>query len=153
MFKHILLPTDGSELSRKTIRRAVSFAQEAGARITAFHVKPEYPISFVGEGALVDPFTPESFAELTEQQAREYLGEIEQLCQEAGVACSSLSETSDQPYQAIIAAAEKSGCDLIFMASHGRRGLSSLLLGSETQKVLTHCNIPVLVYRQSATSD
>lgn len=147
MFKHILVPTDGSELSRETAQRAVSFAKEAGARITIFYAKPEYPIAYFGEGALIDPTTPEKFAELADQQASEYLGEVAQWCAEAGVTCDSTSSTSDVPYEAIIDAAEKSGCDLIFMASHGRRGISGLLLGSETNKVLTHSRIPVLVYR------
>jgi len=147
MFKHILVPTDGSDLSQETVRRAVSFAKDAGARITAFFAKPEYPVTYYGEGALIDPTTPEKFAELAEQQAQQTLGFVENLCQEAGVECTKLSLTSDIPYEAIINAATQSGCDLIFMASHGRRGFSSLLLGSETNKVLTHSKIPVLVYR------
>ncbi len=147
MFKHILVPTDGSELSRATARRAVSFAKEAGARITVFYAKPEYPIAYFGEGALIDPTTPEKFTEMAEQQAREFLQEVADWCQEAGVTCEAVSATSDVPYEAIIEAAEKSGCDLIFMASHGRRGITGLLLGSETNKVLTHSKVPVLVYR------
>jgi nucleotide-binding universal stress UspA family protein len=147
MFKHIFVPTDGSELSRATVSRAVTFAKEAGARVTAFFAKPEYPIAYFGEGALIDPTTPEKFAELADQQASEYLGEVQRLCAEAGVECSTISATSDVPYEAIIEAAEKAECDLIFMASHGRRGFSGFLLGSETNKVLTHSRIPVLVYR------
>lgn len=147
MFKHILVPTDGSELSQETSRRAVSFAKEAGARITAFFAKPEYPVTYYGEGALIDPTTPEKFAELAEQQAQQNLSFVEKLCQEAGVECSKLALTSDIPYEAIIDAATQSDCDLIFMASHGRRGFSGFLLGSETNKVLTHSKIPVLVYR------
>ena len=147
MFKHILVPTDGSELSREAVRRAVAFAKEAGARVTAFYAKPEYPVTYYGEGALIDPTTPEKFAELAEQQARQVLDFVVQACDVAGVACTTLSLTSDVPYEAIIQAAEQSGCDLIFMASHGRRGFSGLLLGSETNKVLTHSKVPVLVYR------
>jgi len=147
MFKHILVPTDGSELSQATARRAIEFARETGARITLFFAKPEYPIAYFGEGALIDPTTPEKFAELADQQATEYLGEVRKLCDEAGVECGAVSVTSDVPYEAIIEAADKAGCDLIFMASHGRRGISGLLLGSETNKVLTHSKIPVLVYR------
>ncbi len=147
MFKHILVPTEGSPLSQETARRAVSFAKEAGARITAFYAKPEYPVTYYGEGALIDPTTPEQFAELASQQAEENLGFVEKLCIEAGVPCTKLTLTSDIPYEAIIEAATQSGCDLIFMSSHGRRGLTSLLLGSETNKVLTHSKIPVLVYR------
>lgn len=147
MFKHILIPTDGSELSRATARRAVSFAKDAGARVTVFFAKPEYPIAYFGEGALIDPTTPEKFAEIAEQQAKEYLSEVQQQCVEAGVDCNTTSSTSDIPYEAIIEAADKCGCDLIFMASHGRRGISGFLLGSETNKVLTHSKVPVLVYR------
>lgn len=147
MFKHILVPTDGSELSQSTAKRAVSFAKEAGARITFFFAKPEYPIAYFGEGALIDPTTPEKFAELADQQASQYLGDVMAMCAEAGVDCTTTSATNDVPHEAIIEAAEKSGCDLIFMASHGRRGISGFLLGSETNKVLTHTKIPVLVYR------
>lgn len=147
MFKHILVPTDGSELSQATAKRAVSFAKEAGARITVFFAKPEYPIAYFGEGALIDPTTPEKFAELADAQAKQYLGEVQTMCADAGVECVIAEVTSDVPYEAIVDAAEKSGCDLIFMASHGRRGFSGFLLGSETNKVLTHSKIPVLVYR------
>lgn len=147
MFKHILVPTDGSQLSQDTARRAVSFAKEAGAKVTAFFAKPEYPVAYFGEGALIDPTTPEKFAELADQQAAEYLGAIRKMCEEAGVECDTVAATSDVPFEAIIEAADKSGCDLIFMASHGRRGISGFLLGSETNKVLTHSKVPVLVYR------
>lgn len=149
MFKHILVPTDGSELSQKTAARAVTFAREAGAKVTAFYAKPEYPVTYYGEGALIDPTTPEKFAELMDKQASEYLGKVVRLCEESGVVCATVTATSDVPYEAIIEAAEAAGCDLIFMASHGRRGISALLLGSETHKVLTHTSIPVLVYRES----
>jgi nucleotide-binding universal stress UspA family protein len=147
MFKHILVPADASPLSQDTARRAVTFAQEIGARVTAFYAKPEYPVTYYGEGALIDPTTPEQFAELAEQQSRENLAFVEKLCQDANVHCTKLSLTSDVPYEAIIEAATQSDCDLIFMSSHGRRGLTSLLLGSETNKVLAHTKIPVLVYR------
>jgi nucleotide-binding universal stress UspA family protein len=147
MFKHILVPTDGSTLSQDTARRAVEFAHDIGARITAFFAKPEYPVTYFGEGALIDPTTPEKFSEMAEHQAKEVLSFVTAECARLEVPCATTSATSDVPYEAIIEAAEKSGCDLIFMASHGRRGISGLLLGSETNKVLTHSKIPVLVYR------
>ena len=147
MFKHILVPTDGSQHSEETVQRAISFAKETGAKLTAFYAKPEYPVTYYGEGALIDTTSPELFAQLAEQQAQEILGSVEKLCLEAGVAVNKMTLTSDVVYEAIIEAATTSGCDLIFMASHGRRGLKSLLLGSETNKVLTHSKIPVLVYR------
>ena len=147
MFKHILIPTDGSELSRVTAQRGVSFAKEIGAKVTVFFAKPEYPIAYFGEGALIDPTTPEKFSELADQQASEYLSEVEAQCAAAGVDCATATAASDIPYEAIIEAAERSGCDLIFMASHGHKGVGALLLGSETHKVLTHTKIPVLIYR------
>jgi nucleotide-binding universal stress UspA family protein len=147
MFKHILVPSDGSALSSDTVKKAVDFARETGARITFFYAKPDYPVAFYGEGALIDPTTPEKFAEMAERQAQEILAAAQKLAAAAGVACGTSSATSDVPYEAIINAAADAGCDLIFMASHGRRGLSGLLLGSETQKVLTHSKIPVLIYR------
>lgn len=147
MFKHILVPTDGSQLSGETVKRAIGFAGEAGARITFFYAKPSYPVAFYGEGAFIDPTTPEKFTEMADQQAAAILDACTKLAQESGVACATQATVSDIPFEAIIEAATASGCDLIFMASHGRRGLGGLLLGSETQKVLTHSKIPVLVYR------
>ena len=147
MFKHILVPTDGSALSTDTIKRAITFAKEAGARITFFYAKPDYPVAFYGEGALIDPSTPEKLAQMADKQAQEILGAAAELASAAGVGNASVSAVSDIPYEAIIEAAGTAGCDLIFMASHGRRGISGLLLGSETQKVLTHSKTPVLVYR------
>ena len=147
MFKHILVPTDGSQLSSETVKRAIAFAKETGAKVTFFFAKPDYPVAFYGEGALIDPTTPDKFAEMAEQQAKEILAAHEAAAKAEGVISAAISSVSDIPYEAIIAAAEESGADLIFMASHGRRGISGLLLGSETQKVLTHSKIPVLVYR------
>lgn len=147
MFKHIFVPTDGSQLSQETVKRAISFASEAGARITFFYAKPEYPVAFYGEGALIDPTTPEKFAKMAEQQAAEILAACVKQAATASVQSAVATKTSDIPYEAIITAADAAGCDLIFMASHGRRGFGGLLLGSETQKVLTHSRIPVLVYR------
>ncbi len=147
MFKHILVPTDGSQLSSDTAKRAIAFAKETRAKVTFFFAKPDYPVAFYGEGALIDPTTPDKFADMAEKQAKEILAGHEAMAKAEGVECSSTTAVSDIPYEAIIAAAVQSGADLIFMASHGRRGISGLLLGSETQKVLTHSTIPVLVYR------
>lgn len=151
MFKHLLVPTDGSPLSKLTVARALSFAGETGAKITFFFAKPDFPIALYGEGALVDPTTPEQFAKLAEQQAREILDTCIAQAETAGVSCASLSHTGGSVHAAIVAAANEAGADLIFMASHGRKGLSSLLLGSETYRVLAHSTIPVLVFRQPAT--
>ena len=147
MFKHLLVPTDGSALSQETVLSAVQFASETGARITFLYVRPDYPVSYFGEGALVDPTTPESFADMTEKVADEILERSAAAAQARNVPSAGRSLVNDLPYEGIIETATAEGCDLIFMASHGRRGLVGLLLGSETQKVLTHSTIPVLVYR------
>ena len=147
MFKKILVPTDGSELSDSTVARAISFAQDAGANITFFYAQPDFPMPIYGEGALIDPTTPEQFSRAAEAEAEVILARARANAEAAGVASNSDTLVSEVPYEAIIEAAERNRCDLIFMASHGRRGLSGLLLGSETQKVLTHSKIPVLVYR------
>jgi nucleotide-binding universal stress UspA family protein len=147
MFSHILVPTDGSPFSQDAVRRAVSFAKETGARITAFYAKPTPPVPYYGEGIGYNFQMPSEYSELAEKQAQEILGFAEKLCLDAGVSCTKLASTSDVPHDAIIEAAKQSGCDLIFMASHGRRGLSALLLGSETNKVLAHSTVPVLVFR------
>ena len=147
MFKHILVPTDGSELSDSTVARAVSFARETGARITFFYSQPDFPMPIYGEGALIDPTTPEQFAKSAASEAEAILSKARGAAEASGVAADSDTAVNEVPYEAIIDASDRHGCDLIFMASHGRRGIAGLLLGSETQKVLTHSTTPVLVYR------
>lgn len=147
MFKHLLVPTDGSELSQATVKRAVSFAKEAGARVTFFYAQPDFPMPIYGEGALIDPTTPEQFAKSAKEEAERILETAKKVADDVGVTADSDTVVNEVPYEAVIDAADRHGCDLIFMASHGRRGISALLLGSETQKVLTHSKIPVLIYR------
>ena len=147
MFKHILVPTDGSEMSINTVKRAITFAGEINARLTFYFAKPDYPVALYGEGALLDPTTPERFAEMADHQADQILSAAKSLADAAGVSCAVMSTVNNVPYRGIIEAAAGSACDLIFMASHGRRGFTSLLLGSETNRVLTHTTVPVLVYR------
>ncbi len=147
MFKNILVPTDGSELSESTVARAISFAKDAGAKVVFFYAQPDFPMPIYGEGALIDPTTPEQFSRAAQAEAERILSKAKESAAAAEVVSSSDTVVSEVPYEAIIESAERNGCDLIFMASHGRRGLSGFLLGSETQKVLTHSKIPVLVYR------
>ncbi|MCX9157038.1 universal stress protein [Niveibacterium sp. 24ML] len=147
MFKHILVPTDGSDLSSSTVARAIEFAKEAGARITFFFAQQEYPIPLYGEGALLIPIAPDQFVEATKRESERILAEARQAAESAGVTADCDTTVSDLPYEAIIEAAKRHQCDLIFMASHGRKGVAGFLLGSETQKVLTHTTVPVLVYR------
>jgi nucleotide-binding universal stress UspA family protein len=145
MFKHILLPTDGSPLSQTTVQKGLHFAKEINAKVTALCVVPEAYYA-IYEAEIPGSFQDKALAECN-AQAKMQLTEVEKAAGQAGVSCDIVLETSDQPYEAIIRVAEKKGCDLIMMASHGRRGVGALLLGSETQKVLTHSKIPVLVYR------
>ena len=148
MFKHILVPTDGSRFSQETVKRAISFAKEAGARITFFSAEHKFsPLYFGGVSAISDASAAQIFHNAVDSVAHAILDEAVKLAQEAGVECDMLVLTSNVPYEAIIEAANRCACDLIFMASHGHKGITSLLLGGETQKVLTHCTIPVLVYR------
>ncbi len=147
MFKHILVPTDGSTLSLRAAKNAVRFAKAHGARITAFYAAPEYHANVAGDYMPANFVPLAVFEKQVEKTAAKYLGQIEKLAQVGKVACSTLYLSSDSPFQAIIKAAKSRKCDLIFMASHGRSGISGLLLGSETNKVLTHCKLPVLVYR------
>jgi nucleotide-binding universal stress UspA family protein len=147
MYKHILIPTDGSELSRKAIDAALEFAREQHAKVTAFTAVPEYQIPSEVELMAKRAVSLERYEQQAMQMAHETLEPVEQNARAAGVDCDVDYSLSDQPYQAIIRAAEKHGCDLIFMASHGRRGISALIHGSQTQGVLTHSTIPTLVYR------
>lgn len=147
MFKHLLVPTDGSALSDSTVARAVSFAKEAGARVTFFYAQPDFPMPIYGEGALIDPTTPEQFAQAAAEEAAAILVKAKAAADNAGVVADTDTLINEVPYEAIIDAANRHACDLIFMASHGRRGIAGLLLGSEATKVLTHSKIPVLIYR------
>lgn len=148
MFRNILVPTDGSEQSQAAVRTAVDLAKVHGARLTGVHVIPDYHLLIAYEGAF-DPITEERIEEEAKSRAAGYLAQIEQAAAAAGVACRTVCETSDHPYDAILRTAESAGCDLIVMTSHGRKGLAAVLLGSETRKVLTHARIPVLVVRGS----
>jgi len=145
MFKHIMIPTDGSDLSRKAVLYGVQLAKESGARVTALTLSPPYNPA-TADGVLILGGQEEYEAE-ARRFAERSLEQVKMAAEAAGVPCETIREIHDQPYRAIIDAALANGCDLIVMASHGRRGVSALLLGSETIKVLTHSTIPVLVYR------
>lgn len=147
MFKHILVPTDGSPLSQEAVRSAVAFAKANGARITAIHAVKWFRPTHHVESTQITQAMQSKLDEMTARESQKNLEFVDTLCREAGVECVTLSKNRDEPYNAIIEAASEQGCDLIFMASHGRSGVMGLLLGSETSKVLTHTKIPVLVYR------
>jgi nucleotide-binding universal stress UspA family protein len=145
MFKHILVPTDGSELSEAAIQKGIQFAKSINAEVTGFHVIVPFRVFSLRMGTLED--TKEQYERQSEVQAEQFLGVIKKSAEKASVSCDTNYVTSSHPYEMIIKAAEQKGCDLIMMASHGRRGLQGLLIGSETHKVLTHTKIPVLVFR------
>ena len=145
MYKHILLATDGSPLSEIAIDHGIKLAKSIDARVTGLHVIE--PFHFMSGGAEMMSDTKEQYEKDSLILAQRYLDRISAAAQQAGVICDCVSERSGHPFEAIIAAAEKRNCDLIVMASHGRRGIRGLLLGSETLKVLTHTKIPVLVLR------
>ena len=149
MYQHILVPTDGSPLSDKAVDAALKLAKLAGARITVFHAVEPYPLqgAYAAEASGVPELQPEAFAERSEEFAKRVLDAVSRSAAAAKVDCTTAYATSRSVYQAIIDKARVENCDLIVMASHGRRGLEGFLLGSETQKVLTHSTIPVLVYR------
>jgi nucleotide-binding universal stress UspA family protein len=147
MYKHILIPTDGSALSRKAIANAVKLAKSVGAKVTGFFASPPATPLVYKDFLPVNYMTPGEHARIIEKNAAKYLSVIEQAAKRAGVRCKCIHVTSDFPADAILAVAKKQKCDLIFMASHGRRGIAGVLLGSETQKVLVDSKIPVLISR------
>ena len=145
MFKHVLLPTDGSKLSENAIRMGVQLAKTINAKVTGFHVIPEFHVFTYKTEMLED--TKREFARDSNAYAAQYLSVIETAAKAAGVPYEVVSAVNDHPYEAIVGAAKERACDLIVMASHGRNGVQAVLLGSETQKVLTHSHVPVLVCR------
>jgi nucleotide-binding universal stress UspA family protein len=145
MYKRILLPTDGSEASRRAILAGVDFAKDLGAEVVGLTVTPEFHTLTADTEMLED--TPEQYATDSRKRGERILSEVLAAARDAGVPCTCELAVSKSPYEAIIETARQKGCDLIIMASHGRRGVKALLLGSETQKVLVHSAIPVLVHR------
>lgn len=145
MFRHLLVPTDGSPLSDKAVQGAINFAREVGARITTLSVAEPFPYSALSESA----FLPDQlrYEKQMQEHARQFVDSAAALASEAGVPCDTRVALSFSPYEEIIRNAEELGCDVIFMASHGRKGINRLFVGSETQKVLAHTTLPVMVFR------
>lgn len=145
LFRKILVPTDGSPLSDKAVEAAIAFARDQGAQLVGLSVAEPYPFSPMSESAFLDE--RDAYEARSRELAQERVGRIAAAAKSAGVQCETTVAQSFAPYDEIIKAAEGQGCDLIFMASHGRKGISRLFIGSETQKVLAHSTIPVMVYR------
>lgn len=147
MYRHLLVTTDHSRLSRKAEKAAIGLAAATGAKLTVLHVVPDYPMSYF-EGAVT--ITPEEVARIEgvwTARGQKAVDAVVAVADRAGVRAQGVLAHSDQVAEAVMAAARKHKCDLIVMASHGRRGLTRVLLGSETQHVITHSTIPVLVLR------
>jgi nucleotide-binding universal stress UspA family protein len=144
MYQHILVPTDGSDISQKAVAHAIALARSIGARLHTVSVSDPFPYAAVSE---IQSVSPQEYLDAQERIAQARIADVVQAASAGGVACEGHVVEADHPWEAIIDQARQYGCDLIVMASHGRRGVSALLLGSETQKVLTHTTIPVLIVR------
>lgn len=145
MYSNILIPTDGSELAMKAVSHGVQLAKAIGAKVTILTVTLPFHV-FSAEAAMIED-TPDDYTMRIAEQAQKTLIAASGVAKAAGVPCEALAVEDDRPYEAIIDTAASKGADLIIMASHGRKGISALILGSETAKVLTHCKVPVLVHR------
>lgn len=147
MYKHILLPTDGSPVSRKAIKAAIAFAKSIGAKVTGFYSPEQYEVLAYGEYFPPNLVSRKEWEQRGKQTAEKFLAEIEKQAKAAKVPYQGYYLASISPWEAIVEAAKKKRCDLIFMASHGRSGLTGLLLGSQAAKVLAHSKVPVLIYK------
>jgi nucleotide-binding universal stress UspA family protein len=153
MFKHILVPTDGSKLSLEALDTAVGLAKSTGAKLTVMTSLPVYPPVYAGDGYVMEPLTAKEWNGVVAKKSDAIEADVAKRLKkligstEAVAAIPFVGVRDNQAWQGIIDTAKKKKCDLIVMASHGRRGISALLLGSETTKVLTHSKIPVLVCR------
>ncbi|MDD5295721.1 MAG: universal stress protein [Rhodocyclaceae bacterium] len=145
MYRHLFVPLDDTDLSIETVGRSVEFARTLGARITFFHAQINYTASYQGDAEVVRITSPDDFTYTYEGRARELLTKAESAARAQGVPCDSMISTSNSPYKAILVAAKEAGCDLIYMASHGRRTYLGMMVGSQTLKVLMNSEIPVLV--------
>jgi nucleotide-binding universal stress UspA family protein len=144
MYQRILLPTDGSEVTAKAVQAAIALAKLAGAELQAISVKEPFPYSAISE---MQPVPPQEFYDAQQRIAAGHVKAVTDAAAAAGITCQGFTVEALHPWEAILDHAKTQGCDLLVMASHGRRGVSALLLGSETQKVLTHSSLPVLVVR------
>ena len=152
MFKHILMPTDGSEHSERAIERGIELAKLCGAKVTGIHVVPDYHLMIAYEGSF-DPVTEEKIEEEARLRAASFLDFVKKAAAASEVPCETVVATSDHPYDAIVNTANERGCDLIVMTARYRKGLVKLVMGSEATRVLHRASIPVLVFRAIMSSD
>lgn len=147
MFKRILIPTDGSPVAAKAIKAGVALAKEMGASVTGYYAIEPPPTHVYGEGYLANRQLVAELERRARDVAQRSVDEVSDAAKAVGVPCDTVVDKAVVPYKGIIQAAEERKCDAVFMASHGHRGLTGLLIGSVTQQVLTHSTIPVLVFR------
>jgi Universal stress protein UspA and related nucleotide-binding proteins len=152
MFKHILMPTDGSQHSERAIERGIQLAKLCGARVTGIHVVPDYNVLLAYEASF-DTVTQNAIEEEARDRAATFLAFVQRTADAAGVPCETMVATNDHPYDAIVDAANERRCDLIIMTSRCRKGLASLLMGSESSRVLHRASIPVLTFRALMSVD
>ena len=147
MFKRVLIPTDGSPVSAKAVRAGIAFAKQARASVVGYHAVEPAGAPYYGDGYIPDRRMIAAFERRSREVARKHVGAVARAARKAGVPCQQVVETTRTPAEGIVAAARKRKCDLILLASHGRRGLMRLALGSVTDKVIQLSRVPVLVYR------
>ncbi len=147
VYKHLLVATDGSKLSGKAVTHAIALARALGAKLTGFYASPDYPMPAFVDGVVYDSVSRKEYAALAAREAEKILGAVKTKAEAGGVKCATMHVIAAAPWEAIVAASKKAKCDVVVMASHGRRGIAAVLLGSETEKVLTHSKLPVLVVR------
>jgi len=147
MFKHILIPTDGSAVATKAVKAGIALAKQSGARITGFYAVEPVPVHLYGEGYVADQRIVAEFEKRQRAVARKHVAALGREAHKAGVRFDAVVQSARTPYEGIVAAAQKKNCDLVLMASNGRRGLARLAVGSVTDKVIQLSKVPVLVYR------
>ncbi len=152
MFKHILMPTDGSAHSERAVERGIELAKLCGAKVTGIHVVQDFRLMMASEG-WVPPVSEEKEEEEAQERAESFLDFVKKAAEKAGVACETVMAKNPHPYDAIVDTANERGCDLIVMTARGRKGLAALIMGSEASRVLHRSSIPVLTFRALMSAD
>jgi len=147
MFKNILIPTDGSAVANKAVKAGIELASQLGAKVTGYYAVEAIQPRVYGEGYMIDNKTIKVFEQQARQVGQKHMDSMAKIAAAAGVKFAGVMTMAETPFEGIVECAKKQKCDAIFMASHGRRGLAGVIMGSVTHKVLTHSKLPVLVYR------
>jgi len=147
MFKNVLIPTDGSAVANKAVKAGINLAKHLGAKVTGYYAVEAIQPRVYGEGYMIDNKTIKAFEQQARQVGQKHIDSMAKIAGTAGIKFTGVMTMAETPYDGIIETAKKQKCDAIFMASHGRRGLAGIIMGSVTHKVLTHSKLPVLVYR------